>query len=102
MMMCTSFFINFILLLQYAFFYLFCSENSNKTRYDYKTIQKKFLLCLNEVFVVNGKKYYEGVSSDIRFTHAVTNDSFMLKPFHRSKGDIVAIDSVYIDYERSS
>lgn len=80
----------------------FCCENSNKTRYDYKTIQKKFLLCLNEVFVVNGKKYYEGVSSDIRFTHAVTNDSFMLKPFHRSKGDIVAIDSAYIDYEISS
>lgn len=67
-----------------------------------KPFKKKFLLCLNEVFVVNGKKYYEGVSSDIRFTHAVTNDSFMLKPFHRSKGDIVAIDSAYIDYERSS
>jgi hypothetical protein len=42
----------------------------------------------------------EGVPSDIRFTSAATNDSFMLKPSSLSKGDIVAMDRVYIDYEK--
>jgi len=40
----------------------------------------------------------EGVPSDIRFTSAATNDSFMLKPSSLSKGDIIAMDRAYIDY----
>ena len=42
----------------------------------------------------------EGVPSDIKFTSAATNDSFMLKPSHLSKGDIIAMDRAYIDYEK--
>ena len=42
----------------------------------------------------------EGVPSDIRFTSAATNDSFMLKPSSLSKTDIVAMDRAYIDYEK--
>ena len=34
----------------------------------------------------------EGVPSDIRFTSAATNDSFMLKPSSLSKGDIIAME----------
>ena len=34
----------------------------------------------------------EGVPSDIRFTSAATNDSFMLKPTNYSDGDIIAMD----------
>ena len=40
----------------------------------------------------------EGVPSDIQFTSAATNDSFMLKPSHLGKGDIIAMDRAYIDY----
>lgn len=42
----------------------------------------------------------EGVPSDIRFTAAATNDSFMLRPSHYHKGDILAIDRAYIDYAK--
>jgi hypothetical protein len=42
----------------------------------------------------------EGVPSEIRFTSAATNDSFMLKPSTLSKGDIIAMDRAYIDYEK--
>ena len=42
----------------------------------------------------------EGVPSDIRFTSAATNDSFMLKPSSLGKGDIIAMDRAYIDYEK--
>lgn len=42
----------------------------------------------------------EGVPSDIKFTSAATNDSFMLKPTTLSKGDIMAMDRAYIDYEK--
>ena len=42
----------------------------------------------------------EGVPSDIRFTSAATNDSFMLKPSSLSKGAIIAMDRAYIDYEK--
>lgn len=41
----------------------------------------------------------EGVPSDIQFTSAATNDSFMLKPSKLNKGDIVALDRAYINYE---
>ena len=42
----------------------------------------------------------EGVPSDIRFTSAATNDSFMLKPSNYKNGDILAFDRAYIDYEK--
>ena len=42
----------------------------------------------------------EGVPSDIKFTSAATNDSFMLKPTTLSKGDIMAMDRAYVDYEK--
>ena len=42
----------------------------------------------------------EGVPSDIRFTSAATNDSFMLKPSNYNEGDIVAMDRAYIDYSK--
>ena len=42
----------------------------------------------------------EGVPSDIKFTSAATNDSFMLKPSALSEGDIMAMDRAYIDYEK--
>ncbi|WP_195373881.1 IS4 family transposase [Parabacteroides leei] len=42
----------------------------------------------------------EGVPSDIQFTSAATNDSFMLKPSTLNKGDIIAIDRAYIDYQK--
>ena len=42
----------------------------------------------------------EGVPSDVRFTSAATNDSFMLTPKTLSKGDIVAMDRAYINYEK--
>ena len=42
----------------------------------------------------------EGVPSDIKFTSAATNDSFMLKPNTLNKGDIMAMDRAYIDYEK--
>lgn len=42
----------------------------------------------------------EGVPSDIKFTSAATNDSFMLKPANYNEGDIVALDRAYIDYAK--
>ena len=42
----------------------------------------------------------EGVPSDIRFTSAATNDSFMLCPSNYAAGDIVALDRAYINYAK--
>jgi hypothetical protein len=42
----------------------------------------------------------EGVPSDIRFTSAATNDSFMLRPSNYTCGDILALDRAYIDYAK--
>ena len=42
----------------------------------------------------------EGVPSDIKFTSAATNDSFMLKPVNYTSGDILAFDRAYIDYAK--
>ena len=42
----------------------------------------------------------EGVPSDIRFTSAATNDSFMLRPSNYTRGDIIALDRAYIDYAK--
>lgn len=60
-----------------------------------KTGKKKGGIKVHTVIHAN-----EGVPSDIKFTSAATNDSFMLKPSTLSKGDIVAIDRAYIDYEK--
>lgn len=40
----------------------------------------------------------EGVPSDIKFTSAATNDSFMLKPSSYDSGAVLAIDRAYVDY----
>lgn len=42
----------------------------------------------------------EGVPSDIRFTSAATNDSFMLKPSNYAAGDLLAMDRAYFDYAK--
>lgn len=42
----------------------------------------------------------EGVPSDIKFTSAATNDSFMLTPTNYNKGDIIAMDRAYVDYSK--
>ena len=58
-----------------------------------KTGKKKGGIKVHTVIHAN-----EGVPSDIKFTSAATNDSFMLKPSSLNKGDIVAMDRAYIDY----
>ena len=60
-----------------------------------KTGKKKGGIKVHTVIHAN-----EGVPSDIKFTSAATNDSFMLKPSNLSKGDILAMDRAYIDYEK--
>lgn len=60
-----------------------------------KTGRKKGGIKVHTVIHAN-----EGVPSDIKFTSAATNDSFMLKPATLSKGDIMAMDRAYIDYEK--
>lgn len=42
----------------------------------------------------------EGVPSDIKFTSAATHDSFMLCPSNMQRGEIIAMDRAYIDYEK--
>ena len=60
-----------------------------------KTGKKKGGIKVHTVIHAN-----EGVPSDIKFTSAATNDSFMLKPSTLNKGDIMTMDRVYIDYEK--
>ena len=60
-----------------------------------KTGKKKGGIKVHTVIHAN-----EGVPSDIKFTSAATNDSFMLKPTTLSEGDIIAMDHAYIDYEK--
>ena len=60
-----------------------------------KTGKKKGGIKVHTVIQAN-----EGVPSDIKFTSAATNDSFMLKPATLNKGDIMAMDRAYIDYEK--
>ena len=60
-----------------------------------KTGKKKGGIKVHTVIQAN-----EGIPSDVRFTSAATNDSFMLKPSTLSKGDIVAMDRAYINYEK--
>ena len=42
----------------------------------------------------------EGVPSDVRFTSAATNDSFMLVTSMLERGDIIAMDRAYINYTK--
>ena len=60
-----------------------------------KTGKKKGGIKVHTVIHAN-----DGVPSDIKFTSAATNDSFILKPSHLSKGDIIAMDRAYIDYSK--
>lgn len=60
-----------------------------------KTGKKKGGVKVHTVIHVN-----EGVPSDIKFTSAATNDSFMLRPSALNRGDIIAMDRAYIDYEK--
>lgn len=60
-----------------------------------KTGKKKGGIKVHTVIHAN-----EGVPSDIKFTSAATNDAFMLRPATLSKGDIMAMDRAYIDYEK--
>ena len=60
-----------------------------------KTGKKKGGIKVHTVIHAN-----DGVPSDIKFTSAATNDSFMLKPAALNKGDIMAMDRAYIDYEK--
>ncbi len=60
-----------------------------------KTGKKKGGIKVHTVIQAN-----EGVPSDIKFTSAATNDSFMLKPATLHEGDIMAMDRAYIDYEK--
>ena len=60
-----------------------------------KTGKKKGGIKVHTVIHVN-----KGIPSDIKFTSAATNDSFMLRPSVLNKGDIIAMDSAYIDYEK--
>lgn len=60
-----------------------------------KTGKKKGGIKVHTVIHAN-----EGVPSDIKFTSAATNDSFMLRSATLNKGDIMAMDRAYIDYEK--
>ena len=60
-----------------------------------KTGKKKGGIKVHTVIHAN-----EGVPSDIKFTSAATNDSFMLRPSALNKGDIITMDRAYIDYEK--
>lgn len=60
-----------------------------------KTGKKKGGIKVHTVIHAN-----EGAPSDIKFTSAATNDSFMLRPSVLNKGDIIAMDRAYIDYEK--
>ena len=60
-----------------------------------KTGKKKGGIKVHTVIHAN-----EGVPSDIKFTSAATNDSFMLKPADLNSGDIMTMDRAYIDYEK--
>jgi hypothetical protein len=60
-----------------------------------KTGKKKGGIKVHTVIHAN-----EGVPSDIKFTSAAINDSFMLKSATLGKGDIMAMDRAYIDYEK--
>lgn len=74
---------------------LFSNLLFNEVGRHQKTGKKKGGIKVHTVIHAN-----EGVPSDIRLTSAATNDFFMLRPTTLSKGDIMAMDSAYIDYEK--
>lgn len=60
-----------------------------------KTGKKKGGIKVHAVICAN-----EGVSCDVQFTSAATNDSFMLAPSHYSHNEIAAMDRAYINYAK--
>ena len=60
-----------------------------------KTGKKKGGIKVHTVIHAN-----EAVPSDVHFTSAATNDSFMLKPVNFHDGDVLAMDRAYIDYTK--
>ena len=60
-----------------------------------KTCKKKGVIKVHTVMHAN-----EGIPSDIKFASDATNDSFMLRPSVLNKGDIIAMNCAYIDYEK--
>ena len=60
-----------------------------------KTGQKKGGVKVHKIIRAIG-----GVASDIKFTSAATHDSFMFVPEEFSRGELLAIDRAYIDYEK--
>ncbi len=58
-----------------------------------KTGKKKGGIKVHSVIHAN-----EGVPSDVQFTSAATNDSFMLAPSHYGHNDIITLDRAYINY----
>ena len=60
-----------------------------------KTGKKKGGIKVHTVIHAN-----ERVPSDIKFTSATINDSFMLRPSALNEGDIITMDHAYIDYEK--
>ena len=60
-----------------------------------KTGKKKGGIKVHTVIHAN-----QGVPSDVKFTSAATNDSFMLCPSLYTEGDIVGMDRAYINYEK--
>ena len=60
-----------------------------------KTGKKKGGIKVHTVIHAN-----EAVPSDVHFTSAATNDSFMLKPVNFHDGDVLAMDRTYIDYTK--
>ena len=60
-----------------------------------KTGKKKEGIKVHAVIHAN-----EGVPSDVQFTSAATNDTFMLVPSKFSESEIAAMDRTYINYEK--
>ena len=60
-----------------------------------KTGKKKGGIKVHAVIHAN-----EGVPSDVQFTSAATNDTFMLVPSKFSEKEIAAMDRAYINYEK--
>ena len=60
-----------------------------------KTGRKKGGIKVHAVIHAN-----EGVTCDVQFTSAATNDSFMLAPNHYKHNEITAMDRAYINYAK--
>ena len=74
---------------------LFSNLSSRRVGRHPKTGKKKGGIKVPTVIHAN-----EGVPSDIKFTSAATDDSFILKPSGLNNGDIVAVDRAYIYYAK--